>query len=220
MRRIAALCAAVAALVLVVLVVAQLVLPGIAARRVRSQLHGHGSVRSVSVHAFPAIELLWHHADRITVRLRDYRAGSAQLGDLLSQTAGVSTLTASAGTVHVGRLTVRDATLDKRGARLTGTATIAESDLRAAVPILHSVTPVASAGGALTLRGTASVLGVGASVEATVSARHGALVIAPTVPLGSLASITVFSDPHVAVTGVSARATSGGFIARATAMQH
>ena len=217
MRRLATISIVLVGLAVVVLAVAQLVLPGIAAQRVRDQLRGDGAVRSVSVQAFPAIELLWHHADRVTVHLADYRAGSGRLGGSLGQTADVGTLTASADTAHVGLLTVHDATLTKRGDRLLGTGTVTEADLRAAVPILRSITPVASAGGRLTLRGTASLLGLDATVDANVAARDGALVVSPAVPLGALATITVFSDPRVHVEGVSAAARPGGFTVRATA---
>lgn len=62
MRRLAVLGVVALVVAVVVLGVAQLVLPGIAAQRIRSQLDRYGHVRSVSVSAFPAIELLWHRA--------------------------------------------------------------------------------------------------------------------------------------------------------------
>ena len=96
-----------------------------------------------------------------------------------------------------------------------------ESDLRGAVPFLRSVVPVTSSGGTLVLRGTASVLGlIGGSVDATVRARDGALIVSPDVPLGGLATVTVFSARGVRVTGVSARAVRGGFVARVTGRLH
>jgi hypothetical protein len=76
---------------------------------------------------------------------------------------------------------------------------------------LGSVQPVASADGALTLRGTATVLGVGATVDATVRPQNGALVVSPDVPFGGLATLTLFSNPKIAVTGVSATPVAGGF---------
>ena len=94
MRRLAAI--GIVGLVVVLLGVAQLVLPGIAAQGVRDRLSGSGQVLSVSVHAFPAIELLWHHADSIDLRLGRYRAAPGRLADLLHQASGVGTLNASA----------------------------------------------------------------------------------------------------------------------------
>jgi hypothetical protein len=216
MRRVAAL--TVAGLVVVLLVIAQLVLPGIAARRLRDQLSRSGRVLAVHVSAFPAIELLWHHAGSVTIRMATYRAAPANLPDRLAQSGSAGTLHASAQLFQDGLLTLHDASLVKQGNRLTGSAVVAESDLRSAVPFLTSVTPVASAGGGLTLRGTASVLGLSATVDATVSVSDGKLVVAPDVPFGSLATITVFADPRIEVQRVSASTAPGGFAVRGTAV--
>src|SRR5207248_45620 len=61
-RRIIAI--ATVGVIVLLLVVAQLVLPGIAEQRLRDRLSRNGTVIQVHVSAFPAIELLWHHADR------------------------------------------------------------------------------------------------------------------------------------------------------------
>lgn len=206
-----------AALVGILLVLAQLLLPGIAANQLRDRLSPNGHVISVDVEAFPAIELLWHQADKVVVRMRDYRSGTGHLGSLLSQAASVGTLDASAQVLTAGLLTVRDATLSKRGSTLSAGATVTQADLRTAVPFLDSVTPVASGGGALTLRGTATLFGVTGSVDATVTAQNGALIVSPEVPLGGLATVTVFSNPHVAVQRISAAPAAGGFSVQAQA---
>ena len=210
MRRLAVLGSFV--LVLVVLGVAQLVLPGIAAKRIRDRLARSGNVLEVQVQAFPAIELLWHHADRVVVRMGRYRSSPGPLGTTVGQSADVGSLDASAQELATGLLTLRNATLSKRGDVLSGSAQVTEADLRAALPILQSVTPVASGDGRLTLRGTATVLGVSATIDATVTPRNGALVVAPDVPLGGLATITAFEDPHIDVESVGAsNASSGAF---------
>jgi hypothetical protein len=202
--------------IVVVLVVAQLVLPGIAAQRLRDRLAHSGQVHSVSVSAFPAIELLWHHADSIVVHLGRYRSTSAGLSRLLEQVSGTDRLRATASQLSTGLLTVRGATLDKQGSRLTGQGEITEADLRRALPILSSVTPVSSGSGHITLQGSATLFGVTATVTATVAPVNGALLVTPNVPLGGLATIRVFSDPHLAVDNVSASPTAGGFVATAT----
>jgi hypothetical protein len=206
-------------LVIVVLGVAQLVLPGLAAQRIRSQLGRYGQVQSVSVSAFPAIELLWHHADSVSVRLSSFDSGGSGLDGRLDQLSDVGTLHAEVTRVTVDRLTVRDARLVKHGASLVATARVTDADLHGVLPVLRSVTPVASAAGQLILRGTADVLGATISVDFSVRVSPaGALVVSPDVPFGALATITAFSDPSVRVTGVSAVAVSGGFTVRATAM--
>jgi hypothetical protein len=216
MRRLGAL--AVAGVVVVLLVVAQLVLPGIAAQRLHDRLSRSGQVLEVKVSAFPAIELLWHHADSVVVRMASYRASPSKLPATLDQAGDAGSLRASAQVFRDGLLTLHDARLVKQGNVLTGSALITESDLRAAAPFLTSVTPVASSGGRLTLRGTATLLGLSATVDATVSAQDGKLTIAPDVPFGGLATITVFSDPRIKVAGMSASPAPGGFLVRGTAL--
>jgi hypothetical protein len=208
-RRLIALAAA--GVVLVVLIVAQLVLPGIAADRLRDQLARSGTVLEVKVSAFPAIELLWHQADSVVVRLGRYRAGASEIGGTLAGAADVGTIDASAQELDSGVITLRDARLTKRGGELVGTATVAQADLRSAVPFLENVQPVASQDGLLTLRGTANLLGLTASIDVTVAARNGELVVAPDVPFGGLATITLFSNPHLQVQAVNAANAPGGF---------
>lgn len=211
-RRLIAL--GVVAVVVVVLGVAQLVLPGIAAQRLRSQLAPFGQVVSVRVSAFPAIKLLWHRADTVEIRMATYRSSAAGLSGKLGQISDVGTLTASAQQVMEGLITLHDATLTKRDDRLQGSATVTEAELRSALPILSSVTPVTSADGRLVLRGTATLFGVSATVDATLAAQDGKLVVAPDVPFGGLATITLFSSPHIRVDGVSAASAPGGFTVR------
>jgi hypothetical protein len=215
-RAIGRIAAIAVGVVVVLLIVAQLVLPGIAAQRLRDRLSQSGHVLSVQVSAFPAIELLWHQADKVVIRMQQYRSNPGHLGSLLGEAGNVGSLDASATEFQSGLLTLRDASLRKRGDQLTGTAEVTEADLRSSLPILDSVQPVASGGGQLTLRGTASVLGVTASVDATVRAVNGELVVQPDVPFGSLATLTVFANPHLAVEDLAATPTADGFTVSAT----
>jgi hypothetical protein len=209
MRRIAVLAAA--GVVLLVLILAQLFLPGIAEQRVRDQLSKAGTVLEVKVSAFPAIKLLWHRADSVVIRMGTYRSGVGHLGGTLAGSSDAGKIDASAQQLEVGPLTLRNATLQKRGSELTGAGTVTQADLRSAVFFLDNVEPIASENGELTLRGTASFLGLTATVDATVAARDGALVVAPDVPFGGIATLTLFHDPHVEVQSVSAVSVPGGF---------
>ena len=195
----------------VLLVVAQLVLPGIAEQQLRDRLSSSGEVEHVEVHAFPAIELLWNQADRVVVRMRSYHSGTAHLTSLLNEANDVDALDVSAGTLTAGLLTVHDAVLRKRGSAMSASALVTEADLRSAIPVLQSVVPVASGGGELTLRGTASLFGISATVDATVHTQNGAIVVIPDVPFGGFATLTVFSSPDLYVTGVSAQPAPAGF---------
>jgi hypothetical protein len=206
--------------VLLLLVLAQLVLPGIAAQQLRDRLSKNGRVLSVEVSAFPAIELLWHDADKVVVRMASYQSGTSHLSSLLDEAGGVGTLTASVGVLTDGLLTLHDATLTKRANQLTGTARVTESDLRASIPILDNVEPIASSAGQLTLRGTGTFLGVSATVDATVSAEDGKLTVSPDVPFGGFLTLTLFDDPHVSVESLSATPSPGGFSVTALGQFH
>lgn len=211
---------AAAALVVIVLVVAQLVLPGIAAQRLRDRLAKSGTVLSVKVEAFPAIELLWHHADHVVVRLGDYRSDVTHLGGTLAGAVDAGSVDASATALHSGVITLHNATLTKRAGELTGAAMISEADLRGSIPFLQSVVPVASNGDGLVLRGTASVLGLSVTAQAIVAAQGGNVVVAPDVPFGALARITVFSNPHLYIQSIAANPEPGGFSVQAHGQLH
>ncbi len=195
------------ALIIVVLAVAQLVLPGIAAQQLRDKLARSGRVLAVKVEAFPAIELLWHQADRVVIRMASYRATPGHLGNSLAGASDTGSLYASAQRLQTGLLTLRNATLTKHGNELVGSAAIANADLRSAVPAIQGVTPVASGDGKLILRGTA----FGVSADATLMAVDGKLVVQPDVPILNFFTLTVFSNPHLHVQGVAARTLPGGF---------
>lgn len=218
MRRLILL--ACALLVIVVFGVAQLVLPGIAEQQLRDRLARSGTVLHVEVHAFPAIELLWHQADRVVIRMGQYRSSSPNLGSTLGQTADVGKLDVVAAEVRAGLLTLRDATLHKQGNELTGSARVTEADLRTSVPFLQNVHPVASGNGQLILRGTATLLGVSATADATVAAQNGQLIVQPNIPFGGLATVTLFNNAHIAVQGLSASPTADGFSVSARATLH
>jgi hypothetical protein len=193
--------------------VAQLVLPGIAAQRIRDRLGRSGQVLEVRVSAFPAIELLWHRADSVVVRMSRFRTEPSELAGMLAGSGQADSIDASVGELDARLLTLRDVSLRKRGSELTGSGRVSQTDLQAALPLLESVTPIAATEGRLTLRATVSVLGVGASVNLMLEAQNGALVLVPDLPLGGLGRITVFSNDRLYVEGVGGSTVPGGFSA-------
>jgi hypothetical protein len=195
--------------VVIVLALAQFLLPSLAASRLRDRLARSGRVVSVAVSAFPAIELLWHRAGTVTVRLASYRSSPSGLDRLLDEAGDVGSLSATVATLRSGRLSLTDVAVHKRGDELSGSARISEAALRAAVPFLSSLSLVSSSAGTLTLEGTATALGI--SATATVESSGGRLVVVPDLPLvGGLLTLTVFADPHVDVQGVSGSSVAGG----------
>jgi len=197
----------------------QVAIPPIAASILSSRLSKNGHVISVSISAFPAIELLWHDADSVDVRMSTYHATAEKLGSQLAEGGSVGSLHVTVGTLTSGLLTVNDATLSKRGNVLVATAQISESDLRSALPgILDSVVPVASSDGQLTLQGTVSVPILGhLSADFIAKTRDGKIVVSPDLPLLNSFAVTVWSQPSVHVLSVAGAPTATGLSVSATA---
>ncbi len=198
--------------VLALLALGQVVLPRMAADRLRERLARSGEVERVRVHAFPAVKLLWGQADRVEVRMRSYRASPAALGSTLGDAANAGRLDASTAVLSTGLLALRDARLRVDGHAVTGSARVTDGDLRAALPPQLSVRPVASGDGQLVFEGTASLLGASVTARARLLASEGRLVVEfMGLPFGALPSLTVFSDPRLQVEGLAASVAPGGF---------
>jgi hypothetical protein len=195
------------AVVVGVLVGGQLVLPRMAERRITRDLAATGEVRRVSVEAHPAVKLLFQRADRVEVDMAEARAGTGKLAKLLRRTSGARQLEARVGLVRVGPLQLRRVALHKDHDHLTGEATVTNGDLAAALPRQLAVRPVEDPAGELVLEAAAGPL----AVRARLTARDGALVVAPEGLLGGLGTLTVFRDSRVKVTQVGSRPGSDGF---------
>jgi hypothetical protein len=188
----------------------QFVVPPLATSVLRHRLSKDGTVLSAHLSAFPWVQLIWQHADTVTASMSDYNLQPSQLEGQLHQAEGIGTIDLSIGVVHTGLLTLHDVSFTKRGDEMVGDARLDLSDLQAALPILKSLTPVHDSSGQLVLRGTATVFGVQASVDAVVAARDGKLVVAPSGLLGAFATVTLYDDPEIYVQSVTATSVPGG----------
>jgi hypothetical protein len=195
-------------LLLVLLLAAQLVLPRLAERRVRDELGTSADIAAVHVRAVPAVELLWGHADRVTARVRSYRASPRRIVDLLVKSRDADALDVRLDRLQTSGVVVRDVALEKRGGVLTGRAGIGAAELARLLPPGVEIAPGA---GTVVLH----VHGVPAGLQ--VQAQDGHVVVAPDVPLiGSLFSVTLFEDPRLDVQSVSlTRRADGGVSATA-----
>jgi hypothetical protein len=202
--------AAVGGLVLL-LVASQLALPSIAEHRLRDRLERSGTVERVEISAFPAVKLLWHRADDVTVRMGRLRTGSGNFADLLARTGDTDDLDASAGEQRILTLRLHDSRLRKRGDELTLSSMVDDADLQAALPPGFDLRPVASGNGALVFEGSAELLGQRFQGRAVVAARNGRVLLAPDVLFGGVLSVTLFADPRIEVLSVGARQRAGGF---------
>jgi hypothetical protein len=196
---------------LAVLGLAQLLLPGLAAQRVRSELGRYGTVRSASVSAFPAIELLWGSADSASVSAGSLRIGFDQAADELWRARGFERIDLHAKSLLLGPVALSDARILKRGPALEFQGSVRRSALRTVLPGDFEVQPESSAGGEVRLRASGSLLGVPTSVQALLAPQDGKLVAQPLgLPFAGLARVTIFSDPHVAVQGVALTPEAAG----------
>jgi hypothetical protein len=194
---------------MLVLVLAQLFLPGIAAGRIRERVERYGTVRSVAVTAWPAVELLWGRAGSVDVRAGKVQLGTAQVAKLLREARGAENLHASAESLKVGPLQLEDATLQKHGNALTASAWTSAADVQAALGRGFEVQLLHSGGGQVQLSVGGGLFGLHASSEAVAEAQWGRVILHPRgFPLEAL-KLTVFEEPGVYVEGVSASAAVG-----------
>jgi hypothetical protein len=198
--------------VVVVLGLAQLLLPALAARRVRDQLRRYGDVESVSVSAFPAFELLWGDAQSATARAGALTMSPAQADALLWEARGVDRLDLNAHDMRLGSLALHHASLTKRGERLHVEGFLTESDLRAAVPGSAAVQLVGTVPGGVEVRVTGNLFGASAAVNALLFVEGGRLVAQPVgVPFAGALRLTLLSAPHLYLEGFAlAPLPSGG----------
>jgi hypothetical protein len=99
----------------------------------------------------------------------------------------------------------------KHGAQMSAHAHLGNADVAAALPPGIGVQLLVSGGGKVEVRASGGLFGVGASVDAVAEASGGKLVVHPRGLLLEAIALTVFANPRVYVTGVSAsRATGPG----------
>jgi hypothetical protein len=207
--KIARIALGVVAAVVLVLVLAQLLLPGIAASRIRKRVEKYGTVRSVSVTAWPAVELLWGRAGSVDVKAGDVQLSTAQMTKLLREARGADNLHATAESLKAGPLPLRDAALAKHGNVLAASAWTSTADVQAALGRGFEVKILHSGGGQVQLSVGGGLFGVQASIEAVAEAQEGKVVVHPRVfPLEAL-KLTVFDEPGLDIEGVGASAAAG-----------
>jgi hypothetical protein len=192
-----------------VVVLAQAFLPPIAARRVSDRVARYGTVKSASVSAWPALELLWGKAGSVRVSAGTLTIAPAQIASLLWEARSVSDMTISADAVvlHVAGLpnglTVSGVRMEKHGSQILANATMTQRQLDEALPSGFHVEPTASGGGEVQARASGGLFGVQTSITVLVRPYEGRLVAEPRgFPLAGLATVTLFADSHLKVESV------------------
>jgi hypothetical protein len=215
MSRASRIALAVLALVLALALLAQALLPGVAATRVRARVKRYGPVHSVHVSAFPAVELLWGQAGSVSVSAGTLTATPTQIASLLWEARSIGTLTvlAQGGVLRTaqlpGGLEVSDVRMQKRGSSVFATARMTQAQLQRAMPSGFSVQPTASGQGEIEARASGGLFGLQASLTVLVRASEGNLIAEPRgLPFGGIATVTLFSAPHLKVESVGMRVVS------------
>jgi hypothetical protein len=193
---------------LLLLVLAQIVLPRIAASRIRSRVARYGAVQSVSVSAWPAVKLLWGSADSVNVKAKSLALSPAEAAKLVWEAQGAASMDVSVKSVQLGSLQLGDASLRKRGSALSARASVSEADVKAALPAGFGVQLLRSEDGEVEVQATGGLFGVDATVNALAGSSEGKLVAHPLGFLIEHIQLTLFSDPHVYVEGVGASVQS------------
>ncbi|HEY5193858.1 MAG TPA: hypothetical protein VIJ39_08320 [Solirubrobacteraceae bacterium] len=194
-------------------VLAQVFLPTLAAKRVSARVARYGTVKTVSVSALPAFELLWGKADSVSVTAGALSVPASKVASLLWEAHTVGAMTFSADTATLTGvpslargLTVSDLRTEKHGSAINASATLTQQQLDEALPTGFRIEPIASGGGDVQARASGGLFGVQASITVLVKPLEGRLVAEPQgFPLASLATVTLFSDPHLKVRSVGVR---------------
>ena len=125
----------------------------------------YGTVKSVSVKAWPAVELLWGKAESVNVKAGSLRLSTAQMAKLLGEARGVKSMRVSAESVKEGPLQLYDASLQKHGDALLGAAWASRADVKAALGEGFEVQLLPSGGGRVQMSVEGGLFGVKASVR-------------------------------------------------------
>jgi hypothetical protein len=206
---------ALVAIPVLLLALAQAILPSLAADRVRSKASRYGHVLSVKVSAWPAIELLWGKAGSAEVRASHMTLSPVQLSQLLWEARGVDSLTVTGHAVTLRLngfphgVTLEDVAMHKRGAQILAHASLTQAGLDAALPAGFRVQPLGAGPEGVQARASGGLFGTTTSLAVLVKAAAGRLVAQPEgVPFASLATVTLFAAPHLHVQRVGMIVTS------------
>ena len=129
---------------------------------------------SVSVKAFPAIELLWGKADSVEVHAGALSVPSKEIAQLMWEAHGVTDLTMSAEAATLTAIPnsrerdhgERPAHAEKRGSAIVVSASLTQQQLNEALPSGFRLEPVASGGGRIEAQASGGLFGLQASINA------------------------------------------------------
>jgi hypothetical protein len=194
--------------IVLLLVLTQLFVPGIAAQQIKKQVDKYGTVESVSVHAFPAIELAWK-AGSATVKIKTITVTPKQAVELLEETKKIDeldmymknlTLKVPEEGAKPVTLNVNTVKVHKNGNAIFAHASIPNAQLKNALPGGFEAAPVENKEGKfeLSLKG-----GFLEGTDKAIVDGHNGKIQAEIAETGG-ESLTLFSDHRVSVGAIRA----------------
>lgn len=216
-RRLVYAGAALLGLLVLLAVLGELLLPGIAAQRAREVLGRYGHVEKVEVKASPALALLFGEAQSVSVRAGSLTASPQQLIALEQEASGVSSglietpaLTLPLPAPLSGTVTLHHVSLSKHGAQLETVGRVGAGDVHATLPAGALIEHIGVLEGEPEIAGSAGLPGVRIAGGVLLGAEGGRIVGTPVgIPLASLARFTLLADPRVYFESVSAQEANG-----------
>jgi hypothetical protein len=203
------------------LLAAQALLPAIAEHQVRSALGPQATGVHVDIRATPAVKLLWHRADSVTVhvdRLTPTGSSDGSIGRMLTGLRVAPKLDLRVHELRARGVRLRDVSVHKDGALVVGRAAVNLRSLESSLPLGLRIRPLAESSDGISLEGTISPLGRRISARAVLTADAGRIVVRPEgIPLASLVTVPVFSDDRISVDGLSVRPRGDRFALTARA---
>jgi hypothetical protein len=203
------------------LVLAQALLPRLAEHQARAALGSQADGVHVDIKATPAVKLLWHRADSVTIsvdHLRPRASGGGSTGDILAGLTVARKLDLNIRDLQAHGVHLRGIRVHKDGARLAANADVDLRSLQGVLPPGLHVRPLSAPSGQIRLEGAASPLGMPIHARASLVADGGRIVVRPEgLPFGSLLTVPVFSDARISVDGLGARPSGDGVVLSARA---
>ncbi len=201
--------------VVLLLVLAQIFLPLAAERVLRDRIKPYGTLQSVSISAWPAVQLLWGKANSASATADSLHMTATQMSKLVWESRRVHNLNFTAHRFALkvpglpNDLVLRNVATRKHGSSMSLHATLTQANLTAVLPSGVAVQPVASGGGQVEVHATGALFGLQASISALVRPLEGRLVAEPRgLPFGGFTTITLFEDPHLKVEAVGVTVNS------------
>jgi hypothetical protein len=198
------------------LLLAQALLPRLAEHEVRAALGPQARGVHVAIAATPAVKLLWHRADRVTItvdKLRPSASGGGSTGQILADLNVARKLDLRIGDLQAHGVHLRGVDVHKDGPTVVAHADVDLRVLQGLLPRGLRVEPLSARNGEIRVAGRLAVLGSRVHARGALLADRGRIVVRPEgVPFGSLVSVPLFSDDRLAVDGVGARRSDDGVV--------